>query len=63
MSPSLDPAHSRPIQLYVTSDEADIRLDRWFRRHFPWMTQGSVQKLCRTGQIRVDGKRADAATR
>ncbi len=49
-------------QRAVTDDEADIRLDRWFRRHFPWVTQGVVQKLCRTGQIRVDGKRADAAT-
>jgi len=46
----------------ITEDEADIRLDRWFRRHFPWVTQGTVQKLCRTGQIRVDGKRADAST-
>jgi 23S rRNA pseudouridine955/2504/2580 synthase len=47
----------------VTEDEAEIRLDRWFRRHFPSVTQGTIQKLCRTGQIRVDGKRADAATR
>lgn len=47
----------------VTEDEAELRLDRWFRRHFPWLTQGAVQKLCRTGQIRVDGKRVDAATR
>ncbi len=47
----------------VTLDEADIRLDRWFRRHFPVLTQGMIQKLCRTGQIRVDGKRAEAATR
>jgi 23S rRNA pseudouridine955/2504/2580 synthase len=47
----------------VTEDEADIRLDRWFRRHFPGVTQGAIQKLCRTGQVRVDGHRADAATR
>jgi 23S rRNA pseudouridine955/2504/2580 synthase len=47
----------------VTDDEAEIRLDRWFRRHFPALTQGAIQKLCRTGQIRVDGKRAEAATR
>jgi 23S rRNA pseudouridine955/2504/2580 synthase len=47
----------------VTEDEAEIRLDRWFRRHFPAVTQGAIQKLCRTGQIRVDGKRAEAATR
>jgi 23S rRNA pseudouridine955/2504/2580 synthase len=47
----------------VTNDEADIRLDRWFRRHYPGVTQGALQKLCRTGQIRVDGKRAETATR
>jgi 23S rRNA pseudouridine955/2504/2580 synthase len=47
----------------VTEDEADIRLDRWFRRHFPALTQGAIQKFCRTGQVRVDGRRADAATR
>jgi 23S rRNA pseudouridine955/2504/2580 synthase len=47
----------------VTADEAEIRLDRWFRRHFPALTQGVIQRLCRTGQIRVDGHRADAATR
>lgn len=47
----------------VTPDEADIRLDRWFRRHFPQVTQGTIQRLCRTGQVRVDGKRVDAATR
>ncbi len=47
----------------VAEDEAEIRLDRWFRRHFPGLTQAAIQKLCRTGQVRVDGKRAEAATR
>ena len=47
----------------VVADEADIRLDRWLRRHFPGLTQGVLEKLCRTGQIRVDGKRVEAATR
>ncbi len=47
----------------VTTDEADIRLDRWFRRHYPWLTQGVLQKLCRTGQIRVNGARAEPNTR
>lgn len=50
-------------QEVVADDEADIRLDRWFRRHFPGVTQGVLQKMCRTGQIRVDGKRADTSTR
>jgi len=47
----------------VIEDEADIRLDRWFRRHFPIATQGVLQKLCRTGQIRVDGARVETSTR
>ncbi|MSP02327.1 MAG: RluA family pseudouridine synthase [Acetobacteraceae bacterium] len=47
----------------VSDDEAEIRLDRWFRRHFPGLQQSMIQKLCRTGQVRVDGKRAEAATR
>lgn len=47
----------------VTADEADIRLDRWFRRRFPGLPQSAIQKLCRTGQVRVDGHRAEAATR
>lgn len=47
----------------VSEDEAEIRLDRWFRRHFPGLTQARIQKLCRTGQVRVDGHRAEAATR
>jgi 23S rRNA pseudouridine955/2504/2580 synthase len=47
----------------VGGDEADTRLDRWLRRHVPALTQGALQKMLRTGQIRVDGKRAEANTR
>lgn len=47
----------------IDQDEADMRVDRWFRRHYPSLTQGALQKLCRTGQIRLDGKRVIAATR
>ncbi len=47
----------------VTADEADVRLDRWFRRHFPGLPQSLIQRLCRTGQVRVDGHRADASLR
>jgi 23S rRNA pseudouridine955/2504/2580 synthase len=47
----------------VTEDEADIRLDRWVRRHFPGVPQSVIQKLCRTGKIRVDGQRSETATR
>jgi 23S rRNA pseudouridine955/2504/2580 synthase len=47
----------------VSADEADIRLDRWFRRRFPGLPQSMIQRLCRTGQVRVDGHRAEASTR
>ncbi len=47
----------------VSADEADIRLDRWFRRQYPHLTQGALQKLCRTGQIRVDGRRVEPSSR
>src|SRR5579885_1060236 len=47
----------------VSSDEAEIRLDRWLRRRFPNLSQGQIQKWCRTGQLRVDGRRVEAGTR
>ena len=47
----------------VGADEADIRLDRFVRRKRPGLPQVAIQRLCRTGQIRVDGRRAQAATR
>jgi 23S rRNA pseudouridine955/2504/2580 synthase len=49
--------------LTVAAEDADIRLDRWFKRHFPSLTHGRLEKLLRTGQIRVDGKRAAAGLR
>jgi 23S rRNA pseudouridine955/2504/2580 synthase len=47
----------------VGGDEAELRLDRWFRRHFPHVPHGRLEKLLRTGQVRVDGHRAKASTR
>ena len=47
----------------IAPAEADIRLDRWFHRHFPNLTQGALQKMLRTGQIRVDGARVEANAR
>ena len=49
--------------LTVTEDEGEQRLDKWLRRRFPHLTQGAVEKLCRTGQIRVDKGRVKAADR
>lgn len=47
----------------VAAEEAPIRLDRWLRRHWPGLTQAAIEKFCRTGQVRVDGQRAEAGTR
>ena len=49
--------------LTVEPGDGDQRLDRWFRRHFPHIGQGRIEKMCRKGEIRVDGGRAKPATR
>ena len=47
----------------VDGSEADMRLDRWFRVHFPEVGYTYLQKLLRSGQVRVDSKRAQANDR
>ncbi len=47
--------------LTVSVDEGEQRLDRWFKRRFPQLTQGAVEKMCRTGQVRVDSARVKAS--
>ncbi len=47
----------------VAADEADMRLDRWFKLHYPDLSFGHLQKLVRTGQVRVDGGRIKTSTR
>jgi len=47
----------------VGRDDADMRLDRWFKRHFPALTHGHLEKLLRTGQVRLNGKRAQGSDR
>src|SRR5713101_6099464 len=44
----------------VRPEDGAGRLDRWFRRHYPALGHGRLEKLLRTGQVRVDGKRARA---
>ena len=51
------------VNLVVEDDEDDTRLDRWLKRKFHGLTQGQIEKSCRTGEIRVDGARAKANTR
>jgi 23S rRNA pseudouridine955/2504/2580 synthase len=53
-----------PVEtIEVGSNEAGMRLDRWFRVHFPEITYGHLQKLLRSGQVRLDSRRAQANAR
>jgi 23S rRNA pseudouridine955/2504/2580 synthase len=47
----------------VEAEEAGLRLDRWFKRRYPALGHGLLEKLLRTGQVRIDGKRAKAGDR
>src|SRR5215471_18345243 len=47
----------------VAGEDGEVRLDRWFKRHYPSLGHGHLEKLLRTGRIRVDGKRARSSDR
>jgi len=42
----------------VKREDDGMRLDRWFKKHYPGLTFGRLQKLLRTGQVRVEGQKA-----
>lgn len=50
-------------QRTVTEAESGMRLDRWFKAHFPALGHGQLEKMLRKGQIRVAGGRAKAGRR
>ncbi len=47
----------------VSEDEDGLRLDRWFKRRLPALSLSHLNKIVRTGQVRVDGARVKTATR
>ncbi len=47
----------------VAPTDGEMRLDRWLRLHFPHLTQGAIEKMCRKGELRIDGARAKPSTR
>jgi len=47
----------------IEDSEAGMRLDRWFRAHFPEVGHVFLQKLLRSGQVRVNSRRAEANDR
>ncbi len=55
----MSPAPTENVrQFTVAADDDGIRLDRWFKRNLPQVGFATVSRWARTGQIRVDGKRA-----
>ena len=50
-------------KLTIADHDAGQRLDRWFKRQFPHIPHGKVEKLLRKGEIRLDGKRAKGNAR
>lgn len=52
------------VKVVIIAPEDDgIRLNRWFLREYPSLSLGRLQKLLRTKQIKVDGKKAEASNR
>lgn len=56
-------AYTNVTQKEVEQDEDGMRLDRWFKTHFPGVGFGQLQKLLRSGQVRVDGSRVKTNSR
>jgi len=55
---------SREVKtLYVTDGEDGVRVDRFFKRRWPHINHVLLNKLLRSGQVRVDGSRVKADTR
>src|SRR5918993_5523456 len=54
---------SEPRSFTVTEDDDGIRLDRWFKRNMPDVSFNLVSRWARTGQLRLDGKRATPGDR
>ncbi len=52
-----------PELRHIAEDDDGIRLDRWFKRHYPALTHARLEKLLRKGEVRLDGKRAKSADR
>ncbi len=56
-------AHPSVRKHVVTADESGLRLDRWFKRRYPSLALSHLNKIVRKGEVRVDGKRVETATR
>jgi 23S rRNA pseudouridine955/2504/2580 synthase len=60
---SVTPPEQEVRSFTVASDDDGIRLDRWFKRHLPEASFNVVSRWARTGQLRIDGRRATPGDR
>lgn len=62
---TVDGETEKPSVRYIdiSADDEAVRLDRWLRRQLPDVPYGHLAKWLRTGQIRVDGRRAKPGQR
>ncbi len=52
------------VETRIVAEKDDgLRLDRWFRTYYPGLRHGALEKLLRTGQVRVNGGRVKANRR
>lgn len=52
------------VDMQTVNDADDgLRLDRWFRAHYPALSHGGLEKLLRKGQVRVNGGRVKSGFR
>jgi len=50
-------------RIIVVQEEDGMRLDRWFKFHFPELSHGMLNRILRKGEVRVDKSRAKVNTR
>ena len=60
---STDNERVRAEPVVVAEDEDGLRLDRWFKHRWPGVAHALLERLLRTGQVRIDGRRAKAGER
>ena len=54
---------SKVIEVTVSKEDDDIRIDRWFKRYYPDVSHGSIEKALRKGQIRVNKQKVKSSHR
>jgi 23S rRNA pseudouridine955/2504/2580 synthase len=51
------------IKQTIAEEDHDIRLDRWFKRHYPALQHSMLERYLRKGDVRLDGKKAKSSDR